>query len=89
MSILAWDQCIFQAHKKGNKYAGINLTVGKVENMLKNNVIEPIRLGIQEVQTASEAATMILRIDDVIAAKGESRNPPVYPGGAGGDGDEY
>ena len=56
-------------HKKGNKYAGINVHNGKVEDMLKNNVIEPLRLGLHEIRTATEAATMILRIDDVIAAK--------------------
>ncbi len=82
---------IRRMHKKGNKYAGINVNGGKVEDMLKNNVIEPLRLGIQEVQVASEAATMILRIDDVIASKGESKIPPGPPGGAvgGGDFDEY
>ncbi|HEC89006.1 MAG TPA: thermosome subunit, partial [Thermoplasmatales archaeon] len=60
---------IRSAHKKGDKYAGINVLEGKVDDMMKNNVIEPLRLGIQEIQSASEAATMILRIDDVIAAK--------------------
>ena len=81
---------IRRVHKKGNKYAGINVNGGKVEDMLKNNVIEPLRLGIQEIQAASEAAIMILRIDDVIASKGESKTPPVPPGGIGGGGfDEY
>ena len=82
---------IRRVHKKGNKYAGINVNGGKVEDMLKNNVIEPLRLGIQEIQAASEAAIMILRIDDVIASKGESRTPQGPPGdiGGGGDFDEY
>jgi len=69
---------IRRAHKKGNKYAGINVLCGKVDNMLKNKVIEPLRVSLQEIQAASEAATMILRIDDVIASKGGSA------GGAGG-----
>ena len=76
-----------RAHKKGNKYAGINLNKGKVEDMLKNNIIEPLSLGIQEIQSAYEAATMILRIDDVIAAKGTSMSPTVPSGG--GDINEY
>ena len=82
---------IRMAHKKGNKYAGINVNNGKVEDMLKNNVVEPLRLGIHEIQAASEAATMILRIDDVIASKGERKMPPTPPGGpGGGEGfDEY
>jgi chaperonin GroEL (HSP60 family) len=69
-------------HKKSNKYAGINVFNGKVEDMLKNNVLEPLRVGIQEIQAATEASTMILRIDDVIASK-ESKTPPTPPGGGG------
>jgi len=73
-------------HKKGNKYAGVNVLEKKVDNMLKNNVIEPIRLGLNEILAASEAATMILRIDDVIASKsgGGGMPPGPPPGGMGG-----
>ncbi len=35
---------IRSAHKKGNKYAGINVFTGKIEDMIKNNVIEPLRV---------------------------------------------
>ncbi|MCD6468100.1 MAG: thermosome subunit, partial [Thermoplasmata archaeon] len=42
---------------------------GEIDDMLKNNVIEPLRVSMQEIQASSEAATMILRIDDVIASK--------------------
>ena len=74
---------IRSAHKKGKKNAGINVLTGRVDDMLKNNVIEPLRLGLQEIQAATEAATMILRIDDVIASK--SSGPPMPPpGGPGG-----
>jgi thermosome len=76
---------IRSAHKKGKKNAGINVLTGRVDDMLKNNVIEPLRLGLQEIQAATEAATMILRIDDVIASK--SSGPPMPPpGGPGGPG---
>ena len=71
-------------HKKGNKYAGINVFNGKVEDMFKNDVIEPLRLGSHEIQTATEAATMILRIDDVIASKSSGGGPSGMPGGMGG-----
>ncbi len=71
-----------RAHKKGNSSHGVNVYTGKIENMFDNNVIEPLRVGTQEVKAATEAATMILRIDDVIAAK--SFTPP--PGGDGGMG---
>jgi thermosome len=77
---------IRNAHKKGKKYAGINVFYGKVDDMLKNNVIEPLRVSMQEIEASSEAATMILRIDDVIASKGGGGAPPggMPPGGMGG-----
>jgi len=75
-------------HKKGNKYAGVNVFNGKVEDMFKNDVIEPLRLGVHEIQTATEAATMILRIDDVIASK-STKPTPGPSGNVGGDIDEY
>jgi thermosome len=71
---------IRSAHKKGKKYAGINVLGGKVDDMLKNNVIEPLRVSMQEIEASSEAATMILRIDDVIASKGGGA-PAMPPGG--------
>jgi len=72
-------------HKKGNKYAGINVLGGKVDDMLKNKVIEPLRVSLQEIEASSEAATMILRIDDVIASKGGGGAPAgMPPGGMGG-----
>jgi len=76
---------IRNAHKKGQKYAGINVFTGKVDDMLKNNVIEPLRVSMQEIEASSEAATMILRIDDVIASKGGGTGgPQMPPGGMGG-----
>jgi len=66
-----------QAHKSGKKYTGINVFTGKVVDMKKEKVLEPIRVGRQAISSATDAAVMILRIDDVIASKG---------GGAGGKG---
>ena len=76
---------IRSAHKKGKKNAGINVFTGKVDDMFKKNVIEPLRVSMQEIEASSEAATMILRIDDVIASKGTG-GPPMPPGGPGGMG---
>ena len=70
------------AHKKGNKNAGIDVFNGKVVDMIKNNVIEPLRVSVQEVQSSTEAATMILRIDDIIASKGGGGGG-MPPGGGG------
>jgi thermosome len=68
-------------HKKGKKHAGINVLFGKVDDMLKNKVIEPLRVSLQEIEASSEAATMILRIDDVIASKGGGGPPGGAEGG--------
>jgi len=70
-------------HKAGNVHAGLNPYSGKVEDMLKLNVVEPYRIGKQAIDSATDAAVMILRIDDVIASKaspmpqmGEGGMPP-------------
>ena len=68
--------------KKGNKYAGLNAFDGKVMDMLKHKVVEPLRVKTQGITSATEVATMILRIDDVIASKGGGM-PPMPPGGGG------
>ncbi len=73
-----------RAHKKGDKNAGVNVFTGKIEDMVANHVIEPLRVGTQEIKASTEAAVMILRIDDVIAAK--SFSPPKGGPGAGGMG---
>lgn len=70
-----------RAHKKGDKNAGVNVFTGKIEDMVANHVIEPLRVGTQEIKASTEAAVMILRIDDVIAAK--SFSPPAGGGGGG------
>jgi thermosome len=59
-----------QAHKSGKKNAGINVFTGKVSDMKKEKVLEPIRVGRQAISSATDAAVMIMRIDDVIASKG-------------------
>lgn len=55
--------------KKGNNI-GVNLESGEIEDMFDAGVIEPFRVKKQAIQSATEAANMILRIDDVIASKG-------------------
>ncbi len=59
-----------KAHKGGKVNAGVNVFNGKVEDMKKNNVLEPLRVGKQAINSATDAAIMILRIDDVIASRG-------------------
>ncbi|MFW9905858.1 MAG: thermosome subunit alpha [Candidatus Thorarchaeota archaeon] len=69
-------------HESGNTKAGIDVFQGKVRNM--DNVIEPLRVKTHAITAASENAQMILRIDDIIAAKA-SEGPGGPPGGPGGD----
>jgi chaperonin GroEL (HSP60 family) len=69
--------------KKKNINAGIDLSTGKTQDMIKMNVIEPMRVKSQAIESATEVATMILRIDDVIAGKSMGM-PAGPPGGMGG-----
>jgi thermosome len=70
------------AHEKADgKYMGINVFTGKVGNMVDMGVVEPVVVKEQAIKSATESASMILRIDDVIAAtKPKSEGPP---GGGG------
>jgi thermosome len=72
-------------HEKGKIWTGVNVQSGKVEDMKKLEVLEPLSVKTQILKSATEAATMILRIDDVIAG-GKMKTPPMPPGGPGGMG---
>jgi chaperonin GroEL (HSP60 family) len=65
--------------KPDGKYFGINVYNGKISDMMKEGVIEPLRIKAQAIKSASEAAIMILRIDDVIAASKKEVSPPKGP----------
>ena len=54
----------------GKKTAGINAKEGKIGNMLSIDIVEPLAVKEQIIKSATEAACMILRIDDVIAVSG-------------------
>jgi len=69
--------------KTGNKFAGLNTSDGKAIDMRNQKVVEPLRVKTQGITSATEVATMILRIDDVIASKGGGM-PPMPPGGGMG-----
>jgi len=70
-------------HEKGETWAGIEVISGKVQDMTKAGVYEPLAVKKQIIKSANEAASMILKIDDIIAA-GKSKAPPMPPGGMGG-----
>ncbi|TET65745.1 thermosome subunit [Candidatus Bathyarchaeota archaeon] len=70
-------------HEKGEIWAGIEVHSGKVQDMAKAGVFEPLTVKKQIIKSATEAASMILKIDDVIAS-GKMKTPPMPPGGAPG-----
>jgi thermosome len=70
---------IRSAHEKAKgRWMGVNAYTGKVTDMMKEGVIEPLSVKVQAIKSAVEAASMILRIDDVIAA---AKAPPMPQGG--------
>ena len=86
-----------KTHDEGEITSGLNAYTGEVIDMEEDGVVEPLRVKTQAIESATEAAVMILRIDDVIAAgdlKGGGTDDdddapaggPGGPGGAGGMG---
>jgi len=69
-------------HEKGETWAGIEVLEGKVRDMSKVGVFEPLTVKKQIIKSASEAAMMIIKIDDVIASQ-KMKAPPMPPGGGG------
>ena len=70
-----------KAHSEGKTNHGVNVYEGGVKDMSKAKVFEPSRVVEQAIQSASETAVMILRIDDVISSKGTSpMNPEDFDG---------
>jgi T-complex protein 1 subunit beta len=54
------------AHHAGDATAGIDILSGKIGNMRKLGITEPLKLKMQVLLSAAEAAEMILRVDDII-----------------------
>ena len=70
-----------------NKWYGVQVKTGKIADMLADNVIEPLRVKLQAIKSGTEAAGMLLRIDDVVSSKGSRGGGPpggMPPGGMGG-----
>ncbi|MDQ6667156.1 MAG: thermosome subunit, partial [Thermoproteota archaeon] len=70
---------------KGAKWTGVDVRNTKVTDMFKQDVLEPLVVKEQIIKSATEAACMLLRIDDVIAGS-KSKMPPGPPSGGGGMG---
>ena len=69
--------------KEGAAY-GVDIFKNAVGDMNKNGVFEPLKIKSQAIDSASEAAEIILRIDDIISSRGKSRGGGMPPGGMGG-----
>ncbi|NHN64596.1 thermosome subunit [Haloarcula sp. JP-Z28] len=77
------------AHEDGDVSAGLNVFSGDVENTLDTGVVEPAHAKRQAISSAAEAANLVLKIDDIIAAgelstSGGDEGGPGGPGGAPG-----
>jgi len=67
-------------HSQGRKWTGIDARNTRVADMFTIDIIEPVAVKEQIIKSATEAACMILRIDDVIASsggRGGGRGPPM------------
>lgn len=69
------------AHETKGIWSGVNVFSGEIVDMWKEGVLEPVKVKEHAIGSAVEVASMILRIDDVIAA---SKPPPPPPGAGGG-----
>tara|TARA_Y100000034_G_scaffold89080_1_gene107051 strand:- start:1364 stop:2983 length:1620 start_codon:yes stop_codon:yes gene_type:complete len=65
-------------HDSKNRWAGLNVITGKVEDMWRKGVIEPSKIKVQAISSSSDVAIMLLRIDDIISAQ---NTPPQLPDG--------
>ena len=61
------------AHAGGQKYAGLNVYTGEIVDMFEEGVIEPLRVKKQAIQSAAEAASMLIRVDDMMIT--QTRSP--------------
>jgi len=60
------------AHSKGKKNAGLNVYNGTIIDMLAEGVLEPLRSKRQSIQSASETAVMLIRVDDMMITQSKS-----------------
>jgi thermosome len=69
---------------KGSTWAGIDARSSKIADMSQLDIVEPLSVKEQIIKSATEVASMILRIDDVIASSKSGGGGGMPPGGMGG-----
>ncbi len=67
------------AHEQNKTYYGVDVFTGKVTDAFTMGVLEPLKVKLQAIKSAAEAAEMILRIDDVISASKLEKGAPKMP----------
>ncbi|MBN2043232.1 MAG: TCP-1/cpn60 chaperonin family protein [Candidatus Aenigmarchaeota archaeon] len=71
-------------HDKNNTAFGLDVFTGRVQDMFRDGVVEPMKIKQQALKSASEVTEMILRIDDIISGGQKESAPSMPPGGMGG-----
>jgi len=74
------------AHESGQETAGLDVTTGEVQDTYEAGVVEPAHSKEQALASASEAANLVLKIDDIISAGDLSTDKEDDEGGPGGPG---
>ncbi len=74
-------------HDKGELWSGVDVMTGKVDDMSKLGIYEPLVVKLQVIKSTSEAANMILKIDDVISSSKSKEPGPQGPESNGGESD--
>ncbi len=72
------------AHQNGDERAGLNVHSGEIEDTFEAGIVETASAKKQAVSSASEAANLVLKIDDIISAGDLSTEGEEEPGGPGG-----
>jgi chaperonin GroEL (HSP60 family) len=70
-------------HDRKQVNSGLDVFTGRIHDTIRAGVIEPLKIKLQAIKSAGEAAEMILRIDDMISSGRSSGGggPPMPPGG--------
>jgi thermosome len=66
-------------HAKGRKHAGLNVYTGRIVDMNAEGVYEPLRSKRQSIQSATETAIMLVRVDDMMITQTKKKEPAGMP----------
>ena len=78
LDVIDLSLALRSAHTK-NKNAGVNVFTGKIVDMMKEGIIDSYRVKTNTLKAATDAAAMVLRIDDILRAKYTREMPKINP----------